>query len=218
MLTLGGKKCQLVPPPRLGPPLWRGGTIPHHRFLCPRSWSVGNWSTCSRTCGGGTQSRPVQCMRRAHYKSERVPASLCPKPMPSSRQTCHTQSCPPAWSTGPWAEVTGQGWRGVAGPLLHGRAGVSLGLGGQHLAPQHGLPHSSWELTPLLPCSAREPAERGGGSGPWPVRAPTPRPGRSCCPTLSAPRSPSPEPMRPVCSSAATSTGSCSGLCPPGPR
>uniref|UniRef100_A0A8D0QUA7 ADAM metallopeptidase with thrombospondin type 1 motif 16 n=1 Tax=Sus scrofa TaxID=9823 RepID=A0A8D0QUA7_PIG len=90
------------------------GVTPCKVSACPPSWSVGNWSTCSRTCGGGTQSRPVQCMRRAHYKSERVPASLCPKPMPSSRQTCHTQSCPPAWSTGPWAECSrtcGKGWR-----------------------------------------------------------------------------------------------------------
>uniref|UniRef100_F1S046 ADAM metallopeptidase with thrombospondin type 1 motif 16 n=1 Tax=Sus scrofa TaxID=9823 RepID=F1S046_PIG len=90
------------------------GVTPCKVSACPPSWSVGNWSTCSRTCGGGTQSRPVQCMRRAHYKSERVPASLCPKPMPSSRQTCHPQSCPPAWSTGPWAECSrtcGKGWR-----------------------------------------------------------------------------------------------------------
>uniref|UniRef100_A0A8D1UU13 ADAM metallopeptidase with thrombospondin type 1 motif 16 n=1 Tax=Sus scrofa TaxID=9823 RepID=A0A8D1UU13_PIG len=90
------------------------GVTPCKVSACPPSWSVGNWSTCSRTCGGGTQSRPVQCTRRAHYKSERVPASLCPKPMPSSRQTCHPQSCPPAWSTGPWAECSrtcGKGWR-----------------------------------------------------------------------------------------------------------
>lgn len=70
----------------------------------------------------------------------------------------------------------------------------------------------------LFPCSALEPAGRGGGRGPWPVRAPTPRPGHSCCLTLSAPRSPSPGLRRPVCSGAATSTRSCSGLCPPGPR
>lgn len=86
--------------------------------LSPR-WSVGNWSACSRTCSGGTQSRPVQCMRRSHYKSERVSASLCPQPVPSSRQACQPQSCPPAWSAGPWAEVMGQGRRtGAAGPLL----------------------------------------------------------------------------------------------------
>ncbi|XP_010968665.3 A disintegrin and metalloproteinase with thrombospondin motifs 16 isoform X1 [Camelus bactrianus] len=90
------------------------GVTPCKVSACPPSWSVGNWSACSRTCGGGTQSRPVQCTRRAHYKSERVSASLCPQPVPSSRQACHTQSCPPAWSTGPWAECSrtcGKGWR-----------------------------------------------------------------------------------------------------------
>lgn len=95
--------------------------------LSPPSWSVGNWSSCSRTCGGGTQSRPVQCTRRANSVSERVAASLCPQPVPSSRQTCHSQSCPPAWSTGPWAEVSGTGSHGgTAGPpWAGGRAGFS---------------------------------------------------------------------------------------------
>ncbi|XP_006168966.1 A disintegrin and metalloproteinase with thrombospondin motifs 16 [Tupaia chinensis] len=81
---------------------------------CPPSWSVGNWSICSRTCGGGTQSRPVQCTRRAHYSSEPVATSLCPQPVPASRQACNTQSCPPLWSVGPWAECSrtcGKGWR-----------------------------------------------------------------------------------------------------------
>ncbi|XP_029075041.1 A disintegrin and metalloproteinase with thrombospondin motifs 16 [Monodon monoceros] len=90
------------------------GVMPCKVSACPPRWSVGNWSACSRTCSGGTQSRPVQCTRRAHYKSERVSASLCPQPVPSSRQACQPQSCPPAWSTGPWAECSrtcGKGWR-----------------------------------------------------------------------------------------------------------
>ncbi|XP_051693000.2 A disintegrin and metalloproteinase with thrombospondin motifs 16 isoform X1 [Oryctolagus cuniculus] len=81
---------------------------------CPPSWSVGNWSACSHTCGGGTQSRLVQCTRRAHYSTEPVGAALCPQPVPPSRQACNSQSCPPAWSTGPWAECSrtcGKGWR-----------------------------------------------------------------------------------------------------------
>lgn len=67
-------------------------------------------------------------------------------------------------------------------------------------------------------CSAREPAGRGGGRGPWPARAPAPLPGASCCPTSSAAQRPCPGLTKPVCLSAATSTRSCSGLCLPGPR
>ena len=90
---------------------------------------------------------------------------------------------------------------------------------GSGLEPQLGPIPLSREPTFALPArSAHEPAGRAGGRGPWPVRAPTPRPGRSCCRTPSAPRSPSPGLTRPVCSGAATSTRSCSGLCPPGPR
>lgn len=90
---------------------------------------------------------------------------------------------------------------------------------GSGLEPQLGPIPLSREPTLALPArSAHEPAGRAGGRGPWPVRAPTPQPGHSCCLTPSAPRSPSPGLMRPVCSGAATSTGSCSGSCPPGPR
>ncbi|XP_036081423.1 A disintegrin and metalloproteinase with thrombospondin motifs 16 isoform X2 [Rousettus aegyptiacus] len=90
------------------------GVAPCQVAACPPSWSVGSWSSCSRTCGGGTQSREVQCTRRAHYRSERVPAPLCPQPAPSGRQACQPQSCPPAWSVGPWAQCSrtcGTGWR-----------------------------------------------------------------------------------------------------------
>ncbi|KAK1345269.1 hypothetical protein QTO34_013979 [Cnephaeus nilssonii] len=90
------------------------GVVPCKVSACPPSWSVGNWSTCSRTCGGGTQSRVVQCTQRAHYRAERVSASLCPQPVPASRQACCPQSCPPTWSAGPWAECSrtcGKGWR-----------------------------------------------------------------------------------------------------------
>lgn len=87
--------------------------------MSPTSWSVGNWSLCSRTCGGGTQSRPVQCTRRAHYREEPISGSLCPQPAPSSRQDCNSQSCPPAWSTGPWTEVTRVGLRRGGGWIKH---------------------------------------------------------------------------------------------------
>ncbi|XP_023416681.2 A disintegrin and metalloproteinase with thrombospondin motifs 16 isoform X2 [Cavia porcellus] len=90
------------------------GLVPCRVSACPPSWTVGNWSACSRTCGGGTQSRQVQCTRRARYDLQPVVASLCPQPAPPSQQACNPQGCPPAWSTGPWAECSrtcGKGWR-----------------------------------------------------------------------------------------------------------
>ncbi|KAM5264429.1 A disintegrin and metalloproteinase with thrombospondin motifs 16 [Ctenodactylus gundi] len=81
---------------------------------CPPSWSVGNWSACTQTCGGGSQSRLVRCTQRAYRHTETVAASLCPQPVPSSQQACNPQGCPPAWSAGPWAECSrtcGKAWR-----------------------------------------------------------------------------------------------------------
>lgn len=121
--------------------------------LSPPSWSVGNWSTCSQPCGGGTQSRLVQCTRRARFASERVAASLCPQPMPSSRQACQPRSCPPAWSAGPWAEVTGAGlvWGAAAGsPPADRRAGLDLaGGGGGGSGWVRWTPR--WDSAPFLP-------------------------------------------------------------------
>ncbi|XP_076971227.1 A disintegrin and metalloproteinase with thrombospondin motifs 16 [Tamandua tetradactyla] len=90
------------------------GVVACQLSACPPSWSVGNWSACSQTCGGGVQSRPVQCTQRARYRSEVVSSSLCPQPVPTSRQACGSPSCPPAWVTGPWAQCSrtcGKGWR-----------------------------------------------------------------------------------------------------------
>lgn len=193
--------------------------------LSPPSWSVGSWSSCSRTCGGGTQSREVQCTRRAHYRSERVPAPLCPQPAPSGRQACQPQSCPPAWSVGPWAQVTpagaGGGMRRQLGPAEH-RAGFSPGRaqpGPWDPHPQGGPPGPCWALTVALSLgSAREPAGPAGGSGPWPAEAPAPRPGHGHCPTPSAARSPGPGRTRPACGDAAARPAGCSGWCRPGPR
>ncbi|ETE64196.1 A disintegrin and metalloproteinase with thrombospondin motifs 16, partial [Ophiophagus hannah] len=90
------------------------GTIPCKMPACPPSWSVGNWSGCSLTCGGGERFRDVHCMQRIQYEPERVSDTLCQIPAPVTRELCNTQRCPPTWSTGPWSECSrtcGKGWR-----------------------------------------------------------------------------------------------------------
>lgn len=107
---------------------------------------------------------------------------------------------------GPLGRVAELGSRTLAGP-----AG-----GSPH--PWLGLTDSLQVSVPFFLGSAPEPAGRDGGRGPWPVKAPALPPGHCCCRTPPAARSPSPGLTRSVCSSAATSTGSCSGLCLPGRR
>lgn len=53
-------------------------------------WSLGSYSSCSKACGGGTQSRSVVCQ---NINGQSAKESLCPAPKPEALQSCNTQSC-----------------------------------------------------------------------------------------------------------------------------
>uniref|UniRef100_A0A3P9JVS4 ADAM metallopeptidase with thrombospondin type 1 motif 16 n=1 Tax=Oryzias latipes TaxID=8090 RepID=A0A3P9JVS4_ORYLA len=83
------------------------GVMPCNTQPCPHSWSVGEWGVCSRSCGGGEQTRQVQCVQRTNQNNVDARAdSGCAQPAPVRRQTCNTHSCPPVWSTGPWSQCS----------------------------------------------------------------------------------------------------------------
>lgn len=75
-------------------------------LICLDSWATGEWGACSRSCGGGQQTRPLRCLRKVTYQREEVVAhSLCPIVSPAQIQPCQTQACLPEWSTGSWSQV-----------------------------------------------------------------------------------------------------------------
>lgn len=68
------------------------------------SWVPSSWSACSKTCGGGTQIRSVNCQRDDGVY---VGDSYCSGTKPGTSQTCNTQSCTSSytynWMTGSWS-------------------------------------------------------------------------------------------------------------------
>ncbi|KAK7899199.1 hypothetical protein WMY93_020052 [Mugilogobius chulae] len=81
---------------------------------CPAYWSAAEWGACSRSCGGGQQTRILRCLRKVTYqREEAVVQSLCPVMSPAQVQPCNTQACPPEWSTGAWSQCSKSCGRGM---------------------------------------------------------------------------------------------------------
>ncbi|KAA8579222.1 hypothetical protein FQN60_007163, partial [Etheostoma spectabile] len=75
--------------------------LPNGRSREGYYWSFGSWSSCSRECGSGYQSRLVFCT----IDNEAYPDYLCASlPRPQTNRTCNSHACPQirSWKTGEW--------------------------------------------------------------------------------------------------------------------
>ncbi|XP_068158659.1 A disintegrin and metalloproteinase with thrombospondin motifs 7 isoform X2 [Drosophila tropicalis] len=72
----------------------------HHQY----AWRLGNWTTCSATCGGGLQHRDPICQENGKVLSDKLPCWTLAKNKRPLRQTrsCAEQQCPAHWWPGPW--------------------------------------------------------------------------------------------------------------------
>ncbi|KAI9551632.1 hypothetical protein GHT06_021967 [Daphnia sinensis] len=137
---------------------------------CP-TWSSGEWSSCSKSCGGGTQTRPVTC--RDHL-GQTLPDHRChPAGRPEYSQSCHTDPCPTEppvpektykWKTAAWttcSKTCGKGdqYREVYCQEVEGRVRVD-----ETRCPESSRPRSrrgcnkaacpySWEVENWSECS-----------------------------------------------------------------
>lgn len=66
-------------------------------------WSLGAWTACTQTCGGGRRTRTVRCMVAG--STSPVGAQFCPAPVPLSGENCNTHACAVEgfeWRLTPW--------------------------------------------------------------------------------------------------------------------
>lgn len=65
-------------------------------------WKVAGFNSCSETCGGGSQTTRVVCIKRK--RGNEVPTSFCnnlPRPAEETVR-CNLRPCPPTWMPGEW--------------------------------------------------------------------------------------------------------------------
>ncbi|KAM8897838.1 ADAMTS-like protein 1 isoform 1-T1 [Spinachia spinachia] len=76
---------------------------------CPPRWDIGEWSSCSATCGVGLLTRSVACTHRPSRDSNNTEALRdkdCPDPKPRPVQACNRFDCPPMWDTRDWGQCS----------------------------------------------------------------------------------------------------------------
>ncbi|KAM4707871.1 ADAMTS-like protein 1 isoform 2-T2 [Discoglossus pictus] len=76
---------------------------------CPPRWEIGNWSSCSLTCGVGLQTRDVFCshlLSRETNETVVLGDSFCRQPKPTLVKACNRFDCPPAWYSSEWKQCS----------------------------------------------------------------------------------------------------------------
>ena len=68
-------------------------------------WVILNWGKCTASCGTGTQSRVIACMRTRD--NNLVANAYCPRPVPQNKRECYIRSCYTyKWTTSDWGKCS----------------------------------------------------------------------------------------------------------------
>ncbi|XP_045857208.1 ADAMTS-like protein 4 isoform X2 [Meles meles] len=86
---------------------------PCHGPPCPPYWEAGEWTSCSRSCGPGTQHRQLRCRQEFGGGGSSVPPERCGHlPRPNATQSCQLRLCGHWEVRSPWSQCSVRCGRG----------------------------------------------------------------------------------------------------------
>ncbi|XP_023114889.1 ADAMTS-like protein 4 isoform X1 [Felis catus] len=86
---------------------------PCHGPPCPPYWEAGEWTSCSRSCGPGTQHRQLRCRQEFGGGGSSVPPERCGHlPRPNVTQPCQLRLCGHWEVRSPWSQCSVRCGRG----------------------------------------------------------------------------------------------------------
>nr|XP_021506195.1 ADAMTS-like protein 4 isoform X3 [Meriones unguiculatus] len=86
---------------------------PCHGPPCPPYWEAGEWTSCSRSCGPGTQHRQLLCRQEFGDGGSSVPPERCAHlPRPNITQPCQLHLCGHWEISSPWSQCSVRCGRG----------------------------------------------------------------------------------------------------------
>lgn len=136
---------------------------PCHGPPCPPYWEAGEWTSCSRSCGPGTQHRQLRCRQEFGGGGSSVPLERCGHlPRPNITQPCQLRLCGHWEVRSPWSQCSAE-----CGTGIQRRSVVCLGSGEAHRISQEEAGAGAGEQT-CAPGS-RPPDMRACSLGPCEV-------------------------------------------------
>jgi ADAMTS-like protein 1/3 len=76
---------------------------------CPPRWNTSDFTACSHTCGGGVQTRTVQCVQELGADPAdllTMPMDSCAYPPPRTQVVCNPVDCLAKWDAGQWGSCS----------------------------------------------------------------------------------------------------------------
>ncbi|XP_029430634.1 LOW QUALITY PROTEIN: A disintegrin and metalloproteinase with thrombospondin motifs 7 [Rhinatrema bivittatum] len=130
---------------------------------CPARWWVGEWQTCSSSCGDtGLMKRTVLCIQSVGLDEQQALQSAdCQHlPQPNTSMPCnHQHPCPVEWATGIWSECSVTCGTGIQRRLVYCSNDTSLACNATQ-RPRSEMPCSLQNC----PRTSETPSWSGSGS------------------------------------------------------